>query len=178
MVLYRRNPAPGGTFFFTVTLNDRRACLLIEHADALRRAFRIALHERPFAIVAIVVLPDHVHAIFSLPPGDYDFSGRWRRIKGLFTRALVARGVPLTKNQKGEYPLWQRRFWEHTIRDEADLERHVDYIHFNPVRHGLVASAKDWPYSSFMHYTRHGILPMDWGGSGGSDAGDFGEPLA
>jgi len=178
MVLYRRNPVPGGTFFFTVTLNDRRASLLIEHPDALRRAFRIARHERPFAIVAIVVLPDHVHAIFNLPPGDADFSGRWRRIKGLFTRALVARGVPLTKNRKGEYPLWQRRFWEHTIRDEADLERHVDYIHFNPVKHGLAASAKDWPYSSFTHFTRRGILPMDWGGSGGFDVGDFGEPLA
>lgn len=102
MVFYRRNPVPGGTFFFTVTLNDRRASLLIEHLGALRRAFRITRRERPFAIVAIVVLPDHLHAILRLPPGDADFSGRWRRIKSLFTRALVARGVPLAGNRKGE----------------------------------------------------------------------------
>ena len=178
MVFYRRNPVPGGTFFFTVTLDDRRASLLVEHLDALRGAFRIARRERPFAIVAIVVLTDHLHAILRLPPGDADFSGRWRRIKSLFTRALIARGVPLAANRKGEYNLWQRRFWEHTIRDYGDLERHVDYIHFNPVRHGLVAHVKDWPYSSFTHYVRRGILPMDWGGSAGLDAGDFGEPPA
>ncbi|MFN7087542.1 MAG: REP-associated tyrosine transposase, partial [Burkholderiales bacterium] len=121
--------------------------------------------------------PDHLHAIFKLPPGDADFSGRWRRIKSLFTHTLVARGVPLARNRKGEYGLWQRRFWEHTIRDDADLERHVDYIHFNPVKHGLVARAKDWPHSSFMHYVRRETLPIDWGGSAGLDAGDFGEPL-
>ncbi len=178
MVFYRRNPVPGGTFFFTVTLDDRRASLLIEHLDALRGAFRIARRERPFAIVAIVVLTDHIHTIFNLPPGDADFSGRWRRIKSLFTHALVARGVPLAANRKGEYNLWQRRFWEHTIRDNGDLSRHVDYIHFNPVRHGLVGRVKDWPYSSFTHYVRRGILPMGWGGSAGLDAGDFGEPPA
>ncbi len=175
MVFYRRNPVPGGTYFFTITLDDRRASLLVEHLDALRGAFRIARRERPFAIVAIVVLPDHVHTIFNLPPGDADFSGRWRRIKSLFTRALVARGVPLAGNRKGEYNLWQRRFWEHTIRDDADLERHVDYIHFNPVKHGLVRRVKDWPYSSFARYVRRGILPVDWGGSAGLDTGDFGE---
>jgi putative transposase len=119
-----------------------------------------------------------LHAILRLPPGDADFSGRWRRIKSLFTRALVARGVPLAANRKGEYNLWQRRFWEHTIRDDGDLCRHVDYIHFNPVRHGLVGRVKDWPYSSFAHYVRRRMLPMDWGGNSSFDAGNFGEPLA
>lgn len=177
MVSYRRNFISGGTFFFTVTLRDRRARLLIEHIDALRQAFRTTRRERSFSIVAIAVLPEHLHAVLTLPSGDADFSGRWRRIKSLFTRALVARGVPLTKNSKGEYGLWQRRFWEHTIKDLADFERHIDYIHFNPVRHGLVARVWDWPYSSFRRYVRQGILPADWGGRGSVDTGNFGEPL-
>ncbi|MBI4207610.1 MAG: transposase [Betaproteobacteria bacterium] len=178
MVSYRRNFIPGGTYFFTVTLNDRRARHLTEHIDALRQAFRTTRRERPFDVVAIAVLPDHLHAILILPTGNADFSGRWRRIKSLFTRALVARDVPLARTGKGEYNLWQRRFWEHTIRDLTDLERHVDYIHFNPVRHGLVARALDWPYSSFRRYVRMGLLPADWGGGPAVLVGDFGEPLS
>lgn len=176
VVSYRRNFVPGGTFFFTVTLSDRRAHHLTKHIDVLRQAFRITRRERPFDIVAIVVLPDHLHTMFVMPPGDADFSGRWRRIKSLFTRALVAGGVPLTRNDKGEYGLWQRRFWEHTIRDLADLERHVEYIHFNPVKHGLVERVRDWPYSSFRRYVKKELLPKDWGGSTTPGGDNFGEP--
>ena len=130
MVRYRRNLVPGGTFFFTVTLADRRSRALVEHIGALRHAFRIARQERPFAVDAIVVLPDHLHAILTLPEGDADFPGRWRRIKGLFSRRVAEQATGLAPNRKGEHALWQRRFWEHTIRDDADFSGHFDYIHF------------------------------------------------
>jgi REP-associated tyrosine transposase len=174
MVRYRRNFIPGGTFFFTVTLRDRRSSALVDHIAALRSAFRKARGRRAFDIDAIVVLPDHLHTIFTLPPGDADFSARWRMIKGAFTTGLVAAGVALALNQKGEYSLWQRRFWEHTIRDDGDFERHVDYIHINPVKHGLVVAARDWPYSSFHRDVKRGLLPADWAGNA-SDGGNFGE---
>jgi putative transposase len=115
---------------------------------------------------AIVVLPDHLHAIMTLPPDDSDFSDRWRRIKGIFTRSVVAAGVPISREHRGEYALWQKRFWEHTIRNDRDLERCADYIHFNPVKHRLVASPSDWPFSSPHRYLRVGILTQDWGGDG------------
>ena len=165
MVRYRRNFVPGGTYFFTVTVADRRSSVLIDHIVSLRRAFRITRGERPFDIDAIVVLPDHLHVVMTLPDGDSDFSGRWRRIKSLFTRGAVKGGLQAAPNARGEYDLWQRRFWEHTIRDEADLARHVDYIHFNPAKHGLVSRVSDWRYSSFHRYMRLGWLPEDWGGT-------------
>jgi putative transposase len=176
MVRYRRHRVPGGTFFFTVTLQDRRSRALVEHVRALRLAVRTARVERPFSIDAVVILPDHLHAIFSLPPGDADFSGRWRRIKSLFTRQ-VRSTERLDRSPKGEYGLWQRRFWEHTIRDEDDLVRHVDYIHWNPVKHGLVSRVRDWPHSSFHRYVRMGWLAEDWGGDVGDPGGGFGEPI-
>ncbi len=164
MVHYRRIRLEGGTYFFTVTLADRRARVLTDHVDLLRSVFRRVQGERPFKIVAMVVLPDHLHAIWALPAGDADYSGRWRAIKAGFTRDLVAGGMPLVRKDKGEYDLWQRRFWEHTVRDEADLAAHVEYIHFNPVKHGLVERVKDWPWSSFHQYVRRGWLAEDWGG--------------
>jgi putative transposase len=164
MVHYRRNIQPGGTFFFTVVIVDRSSCVLVDHIDALREAFRITLDERPFTIDAIVILPEHLHAVMTLPADDADFSGRWRRIKGLFTRQAMASGVPVERNARGEYALWQSRFWEHTIRDDGDLTRHVDYIHYNPVKHGHVSRVSDWRHSSFHRYVRNGLLPPDWAG--------------
>jgi putative transposase len=175
MVRYRRNFVPGGTFFFTVTLADRRSSVLVEHIPALRSAFRLARSERPFAIDAIVVLPDHLHVVMTLPQADADFSGRWRRIKSAFTRRVVATDTTIQRNAKGEYSLWQRRFWEHTIRDENDFARHVDYIHFNPVKHGHVTRVRDWSHSSFHRYVREGLLPQDWAGDLAQDAAGFGE---
>ncbi|MHC2334981.1 REP element-mobilizing transposase RayT [Bradyrhizobium sp. USDA 4454] len=127
MVQYRRNFIPGGTFFFTVTLENRTSSLPVEHIGLLRAAFRAARAKKPFTLDAIAVLPDHLHTVMTLPPGDSDFPDRWRQIKSLFTRAVAASGVPLSANHRGEYPLWQRRFWERTIRNERDLERCVDY---------------------------------------------------
>jgi putative transposase len=177
MVRYRRNFIPGGTYFFTVTLADRRSNALVDHIGALRSAFRAARRARPFAIDAIVVLPDHLHAILTPPTNDADFPGRWRRIKGHFSSALIEAGLDLQRRSNGDLALWQRRFWEHTIRDESDFARHVDYIHFNPVKHGLVQRVRDWPHSSFHRYVREDLLPDDWAGDLGDDGTDFGEPI-
>ena len=174
MVRYRRNFVPGGSYFFTATLNDRRSSALVDHAEKLRTSFKTARTERPFEIDAIVILPDHLHVIMTLPDGDSDFSGRWRRIKSSFTHQLATSGAHIARNHRGEFSLWQRRFWEHTIRDDADLERCADYVHFNPVRHGYVVSPIDWPHSSLHRYVRAGLLPADWGGVGEIN-GNFGE---
>jgi putative transposase len=175
MALYRRNFVPGGTYFFTVTLADRRSSMLVDQVKALRSAFRVARTERPFSIDAIVILPDHLHVVMSLPPDDADFSGRWRRIKGHFSTELIAAGAALKRASNGDLLLWQRRFWEHTIRDDGDFARHVDYIHFNPVKHGLVSRVRDWPHSSFHAYVRQGQLPEDWAGDVSRGGVGFGE---
>jgi putative transposase len=175
MVGYRRNLVSGGTYFFTVTLADRRSTILVDHVGALRAAFRQARCERPFALEAIVVLPDHLHAILTLPQADSDFPGRWRRIKGYFSTSIINLGAPVTRHNNGDLALWQRRYWEHTIRDETDFERHVDYIHFNPVKHRLVPHVRDWPHSSFHLYVREGILPLDWAADTSESVFGFGE---
>jgi putative transposase len=148
MVRYRRNFVPGGTFFFTVTLANRRSSLLMDQVAALRAAFRAGRRERPFTIDAIVILPDHLHTILTLPPGDADFSGRWRRIKGHFSSHMIASGEFSKRHPNKDFALWQRRFWEH---NEHDFARRIDYIHFNPVKHELVTRVRDWPHSSFPH---------------------------
>jgi len=162
---------PGGTFFFTVNLLERRRRLLTEHIEDLRTVFAEARQRRPFRIDAIVVLPDHLHCMWTLPPGDGDFSSRWHDIKARFS-ARIPRGERLSarRTKKGEGGIWQRCFWEHVIRDAPDLERHIDYIHFNPVKHGHVGRAADWPYSSFRRYVKAGIYPAHWAaGCGVSD---------
>ncbi len=176
MSRYRRATVKGGTFFFTVTLADRSSDLLVRHIDLLRHAYRLAQQRRPFETIAICVLPDHLHAIWSLPAEDADFSSRWSIIKSGFSRGMpraVSRSPSkIAKREKG---IWQRRYWEHAVRDETDLQHHVDYIHYNPVKHGLVSRATDWPYSSFHHYVTRGTLPVDWGGDSREPAGSFGE---
>jgi len=123
-----------------------------------------------------VVLPEHLHSIWALPLDDADYPKRWQAIKSRFTRSLVKEGEALTKNTKGEYDLWQRRYWEHLIRDESDLQRHVDYIHYNPVKHGHVLQVKDWPYSSFHRYIQKGYLNPNWASPVNDDVrSDFGE---
>ena len=176
MVNYRRNLVGGGTYFFTVALANRRSSALVENIASLRRAFSVARAERPFEIDAIVILPEHLHAIMTLPPTDFDYSGRWRRVKSLFTRAILNSGASMTRDSRGEYQLWQRRFWEHTIRDDDDFERHVHYIHFNPVKHDLVLRVADWPHSSFHRFVRRGLLPQDWAGTIREAESSYGEP--
>ena len=173
MVHYRRNLIPGGTFFFTVTLNDRKSSALIDHVALLRSAFRTTQSERSFVIDAIVILPDHLHAILTLPPSDSDFSDRWRRIKGNFTRSVVATGTPIFVRSSERILSLAKAFL--AIRDERDFERCADYIHFNPVKHRLVTSPSDWPSSSLHRYVRAGVLPPDWGGDRRVDTANFGE---
>jgi len=141
MTDYRRNFIAGGSFFFTVNLAERRLRLLTEHIDELRAAARQTRRHYPFTIDAMVVLPDHLHAVWTLPEGDPDFATRWRLIKSAFSRSL-ATGEQISDSRaaKGERGIWQRRYWEHTIRDENDFSRHMDYIHINPVKHGLVSA--------------------------------------
>lgn len=164
---YRRNRVPGGTYFFTVNLEDRRTGLLVARLDLLRDAVRLIRAKSPFRIEAWVVLPDHMHWLWTLPDGDDDFPDRWRAIKIAFSKALPAGEYrSATRTARGERGLWQRRYWEHTIRDDRDFAAHLDYIHFNPVKHGLVAHPADWPHSSFHRYVAKGFYPASWAGSG------------
>ncbi|BAZ92717.1 transposase [Thiohalobacter thiocyanaticus] len=177
MTQYRRHYVAGGTYFFTVTLADRSSRLLTEQIALLRRAVRETRLEHPFNIDAIVILPDHLHAIWTLPVGDADFSVRWRKIKARFSRRLPKlAAVSRSGRQKGERGVWQRRFWEHAIRNPLDLRNHIDYIHYNPVKHGHCRRVSDWPYSSFHRYCASGVYPRDWSGCVAETiAGSFGE---
>lgn len=165
MSQYLRVWVPGGTYFFTVNLLERRRTLLVDQIDTLRAAFRVAHAARPFHLMAYVVLPDHLHCLWRLPEGDADNATRWRHIKSHFARGMPA-GERLTERRqaKAERGIWQRRYWEHLIRDEDDLRQHMDYIHINPQKHGHVVHVADWPHSSFHRYVRLGSVPLDWGG--------------
>ncbi len=147
---YRRSYLPGGCWFFTVNLQNRHSDLLTRHIDHLRAAIACAKRKRPFQINSWVVLPEHMHCIWTLPEGDSDYSGRWREIKKSFTRALA------------QSQIWQPRFWEHAIRNDEDYRRHMDYVYINPVKHRLVGRVSDWPYSTFHRDVRQGLYPEDW----------------
>ncbi len=172
---YRRAFVPGGCWFFTVNLLERRKTLLVDHIASLREAVATTREDHPFTIEAFVVLPDHLHAIWKLPSDDCDFSTRWRLIKSRFARALPKQerlsAVRAARNERG---IWQRRFWEHLIRDEADYARHVEYCCINPLKHRLVKRVRDWSYSSFHRDVRAGAVPEDWAGDREA-SGEFGE---
>ncbi len=168
---YRRYRVAGGTYFFTVNLLQRYPNdLLVRHIELLRTGVREVRKNRPFHIDAWVILPDHLHCVWTLPPGDDDFTNRWRMIKQGFSKAL-----PMTERRlsvriaRGERGLWQRRFWEHAIRDDGDYAAHVDYCHINPLKHGYVKRVADWPYSTFHRYVERGVYPLDWADGPESD---------
>ena len=163
---YRRAWHPGGTYFFTVNLLQRRGNdLLTRHIDLLRKAVSLIRQRHPFVIHGWVVLPEHLHCIIELPPDDADFATRWRLIKLTFSKAL-----PITERRskvriaRGERGIWQRRYWEHLIRDEKDFHAHMDYVHINPLKHGLVKRVNEWPYSTFHRLVEKGVYPADWAG--------------
>ena len=162
---YRRLFVPGGTYFFTANLRDRQQTILIDHITALRASWRKVEKHHPFEAIAAVVLPDHMHFIWVLPPGDDDFPTRVRLLKSGFTRQMPS--AVKDEGRKGERNVWQSRYWEHCIKDSEDLDRHVDYIHWNPVKHGLVDNPDDWPWSTYHDWKKeHGkpvaIPPEDW----------------
>jgi putative transposase len=160
---YRRNRVPGGTYFFTVNLMDRRSDVLVRHVDWLRDAVRQVRARAPFHIDAWIVLPEHMHSLWTLPEEDTDFSARWQAIKTAFSLRLPpGEHRSASRVRKGERGIWQRRFWEHTIRDDRDYAIHMDYIHFNPLKHGLANAVADWPYSSFHRCVRRGLYPAQW----------------
>ncbi len=163
MTRYRRLRIPGATYFFTVNLARRGDDLLVTHIDDLRRAYAATHCEQPFQTDAIVILPDHLHAVWTLPPGDADFSSRWRKIKARFSRSVGKRRLRgWSKVRKREAGIWPRRFWEHAMRDEADFRAHMAYCWGNPVKHGHVARAVEWPHSSIHRDIRLGHVDPDW----------------
>ena len=156
---YRRVRIPGGTYFFTVNLLDRQSQLLVKYIDLFRSAVRETRARYPFHIDAWVVLPDHTHCVWTLPSGNENYSQCWRAIKYHFSRHLPE---TVAVSSRRERRVWQKRFWEHAIRDDADHEAHIDYCHINPVKHGWAARARDWPYSTFHRDVRAGFYPLDW----------------
>ena len=172
---YHRAKVKGGTYFFTVVTYKRiKIFNRSDNVELLRQAFRKIIKQHPFRIDAFVLLPDHLHCIWTLPQGDADFSKRWRLIKSYFSRKFKQTQVDWVEGRnptktassrlkKKEKLLWQRRFWEHLIRNHEDLRRHVEYIHYNPVKHGLTKAPSDWDYSSFHRYVDEGMYDIKWG---------------
>jgi putative transposase len=166
---YRRSFIPGGSYFFTVVTFNRQPILVSPKARQLLRIAWMDVQRRfPFTTDAICLLPDHIHTIWTLPPMDSNYSVRWKEIKRLFTLGFLEQIGPGgerngSRVKRKEAAIWQRRFWEHTLQDEEDLNRHLDYLHFNPVKHGWVQQVKEWPWSSFHRYVKMDCYPQDWG---------------
>jgi REP-associated tyrosine transposase len=173
---YHRVYVNGRTYFFTLVTCKRRPIFHDQTSiDLINAALLYTTNRYPFEVVASVILPDHMHFIWTMPVDSCDFSTRWRLIKSHFTRAWCKNGSiseSLSRKKKGEQDVWQRRFWEHMIRDENDLIRHIDYIQYNPVKHDLVDLPISWKYSSFMDYVRKGLYPKNWGENGNIWSGE------
>jgi putative transposase len=168
MSRYRRSRVPGTTYFFTVnTYRRQRILTLPEVFVTLRNALRAVRDQHPFRIDALAVLPDHLHTLWTLPPDDADYALRWSLIKRQVSqsaRHLIAQAQSASRVKRREIGFWQRRYWEHQIHDDADFARHMDYVHYNPVKHGLVEQVRDWPYSTFHRHVRMKMYPIDWAG--------------
>lgn len=182
MAHFRCARTPGATYFFTVVTYRRQPVLTREPVYlALKTSLRAVKQQYPFTIEALVLMPDHLHCLWKLPEGDGDYARRWSLIKRLTTQQLagcLSSSPSRSAERRRESGLWQRRFWEHQIRDERDFERHLDYIHWNPVKHGHVDEVAHWPYSSFHRYVDRGIYPKDWGGRSMVEVdADCGEPV-
>ena len=160
---YRRADTQGGTYFFTVNLAERKKTLLTDNWDLLRGSLMQVKTAYPFKIDAMVILPDHLHVMWTLPPGDADYATRWMLIKSNFSRGIPKdERINASKRKKRERGIWQRRYWEHQIRDQNDYSRHLEYIHYNPVKHGYVMNAEDWYHSTLKHCIRQGLVDSGW----------------
>jgi putative transposase len=172
----------GGAYFFTVVTFNRLPILTSEAARGILHSAWLEVSKRmPFATVAVCLLPEHLHCVWSMQENDQNYSARWKEIKRRFTRGYLDQISPgedrnASRQKRGEAAIWQRRFWEHVIRDQEDLERHMDYIHYNPVKHGLVKRVGDWPWSSFHRFARLGYYDLEWGAADEREVGmAFGE---
>ena len=178
---YRRADTPGATYFFTLVSYQRQKILCDENIRAaLRDAIVTTRTKYPFIIDAMVLMPDHLHAVWTLPEHDNAYSVRWSMVKRLVTQRgctdeSLGPGISASRLKRREGNIWQRRFWEHQVRDQADLNRCLDYLHWNPVKHGHVNRVVDWPYSTFHRFVREGMYPEDWGGRGVDEGRGFGE---
>jgi putative transposase len=177
---YRRLRVPGATYFFTVKVWNRRRVNLTwpEFRPALREGIQQTRLTLPFTIDAWVLLPDHLHCLWTLPPNDTNYSARWAIIKRYVSQHCGTQAgsfLSPSRKRRRESGIWQRRFWEHVIRDDHDFEKHFDYTHWNPVKHGYVTRVRDWPYSTFHRYVNAGIYPLDWGGVPNLEEAEFGE---
>lgn len=179
---YRRSHVAGATYFFTVVTHQRRAFLCDDDVrHALRSAIDAVRVSQPFHIDAWVLMPDHIHTVWTLPENDADFGTRWGKIKRQVSQQCGERlhqksCLSASRIKRHESSLWQRRFWEHQIRDDADFERCIDYAYFNPVKHGFVERVIDWPYSTFHREVKRGLYPVNWGADADYGNDDFGEP--
>ncbi len=163
---YRRNYIEGGTYFLTLCLANRSTSLLTDYIEELRTAYKQTQEKQPFTVEAMVILPEHLHMIWTLPENDFDYPNRVRLFKGYFSRQLpkyLSQVGNASLEKKGELGIWQRRYWEHTIRDQLDFNQHMDYVHYNPAKHGLVVNIADWPYSTFHREVKRGRYTSDWG---------------
>lgn len=161
---YRRIRISGTSYFFTLTLQNRKSDLLVQNIDALRSAFKKVQLNHPFIIDAVVILPDHLHVLITLPLHDNDYATRLNLIKGNFSRQIKHNEkISASRKNKRERGIWQRRFWEHCIRCDSDYENHINYIHYNPVKHNYVTVPSKWPYSSIHRFIRLNLLPINWG---------------
>jgi putative transposase len=167
---YRRNYVPGGTYFFTCVTYRRRKIFTTDLARrCLREAIQTVRTDHPFTVIAIALLPDHLHTVWTLPPNDISYPLRWMRIKNEFTKAWLARGgselqQSQSRERQGQRGIWHKRYWEHTVDDEDDLKRCVDYTHWNPRKHNLVERVRDWNWSTFSRFVTAGEYDLDWGG--------------
>ena len=170
---YVRTYLPGGSFFFTVVTHQRKSVFVNDATiDLLRNVVRDVRQQLPFTVDAWVVLPNHIHAVWTLPEGDTDFSKRWGLIKATYTKRMNAAGL-----MDSGVPVWQQRFWEHCIRDDKDFAAHIDYVYINPVKHGLASRVADWPWSSFHRDVQRGLYPANWGSDVAVDEShQYGEP--
>jgi len=163
MRLYIRDKTAGGTYFITLTLHDRQSTLLTEHINAFRQAFRSVKHHHDFTLDAMVLLPDHIHMVLTLAENSDNYSVIIASLKSQFSRQIKkTEPISLSRKNKRERGIWQRRFWEHRIRDEDDYRSHLDYTHYNPVKHGLVVNPQAWPYSTLHQLIAQGLYPHDW----------------
>ena len=175
---YRRATNKGGSYFFTVNLADRNETLLVDHLNILRQVINQVKKRHPFKLDAMVVLPDHLHAVITMPENDNNYPMRWRLIKAGFSRQIPGQErISESRKRKGERGIWQRRYWEHLIRSDIDYEKHIDYIHYNPVKHKYVSQATQWPFSTIHKYIEKRVLNSNWGCSGLPDGIDYGEQV-